>query len=397
MSTINSIADLTDELTAYRRELHQNPQTCYEETFASDLVAAKLDEWNIPYERGIAVTGIVATIEGQKTDSGKSIGLRADMDALDIVEQSGQPWSSKTPGKMHGCGHDGHTAMLLGAAKYLSETRNFNGTVYLIFQPAEEGGGGAIKMIEEGLFDRFPMDEIYGVHNWPLLPKGMIGTRVGPMMASTDELHIRIEGKGGHAALPHMTCDPAIVAAHIITALQSVVSRNIDPIDQAVVTVTNVTIGTGAFNVIADSAKMTGTIRAFKQETRAFLQKRVKDIVEKTAEAFGAKATCEYVRGYDPTINTEAETALCAEVCKSIVGDDNTLTDIDPCMGAEDFGAMLQEKPGCYIWVGQAESDQKSPHSQVCHSPFYDFNDDIIPTGVEFWAKLTEKALPLDK
>lgn len=397
MTTINSIADLKDEIATYRRDMHQNPQTSYEETFASDLVAKKLDEWGIPFERGIAVTGIVATIEGQKTDSGKAIGLRADMDALDIAEQSGQPWVSKIPGKMHGCGHDGHTAMLLGAAKYLSETRNFNGKVHLIFQPAEEGGGGAIKMIEEGLFDRFPMDEVYGLHNWPHLPKGTIGLRTGPMMASADQFDIHITAKGGHAALPHMTHDPAVIAAHIVTALQSIVSRNVSPLDQAVVSVTNIQVGTGAFNVIADSAYLNGTFRAFSPETRAFLTKRIQEIAEKTAESFEATAKFDLLPGYDPTVNTPQETALCAQVAEDVVGADKTFLNLDPSMGAEDFGAMLQEKPGCYIFMGQAESDETSPHNQVCHSPFYDFNDDIIPVGVEYWARLTEKALPLDK
>lgn len=377
--------------------MHQNPQTAYEETFASDLVAKKLSDWGIEFDRGLAVTGIVAKIEGQKTDSSKAIALRADMDALDIIEQSGQPWASKTPGKMHGCGHDGHTAMMLGAAKYLSENRNFNGTVYLIFQPAEEGFGGAIKMIDEGLFQKYPIDEVYGMHNWPLMPKGTIGLRPGPIMASSDEIHIRIEGKGGHAALPHLVNDPAIVAAHIVTALQTIVSRNVDPIDQAVISITNINIGTGAFNVVPDSGKMTGTVRAFKQETRDFLEKRIKEIVSKTGEVFGAKATCDYVRGYDPTINTEAEAKLCANVARALVGEDKTMANVDPCMGAEDFGAMLQQRPGCYIWVGQAETDKDSPHNNMCHSPFYDFNDDIIPIGVEYWAKLVEKALPLDK
>lgn len=397
MTLINSIADMHKEITEYRRAMHENPQTAYEETFASDLVAEKLKEWGISFERGIAETGIVATIEGQKTDSGKSIGLRADMDALDLIEQSGQDWVSKNPGKMHGCGHDGHTAMLLGAAKYLSETRNFNGTVQLIFQPGEEGAGGAIRMIKEGLFERFPMDQVYGMHNWPLLPKGTIGMCPGPMMAASDEIHIFITGKGGHAALPHATIDPAIVCAHIITALQTIVSRNVDPIDQAVISVTNVNIGSGASNVITDTGSMIGSVRSFKPETRDFLEKRIGEIVIKTAEMFGACAECEYVRGYDPTINTVEETLMCANVARQLDGADNVLPNIEPCMGAEDFGAMLQERPGCYIWMGQGEDDDDSPHSQVCHSPFYDFNDGIIPMGVEYWVKLVETALPLEK
>jgi amidohydrolase len=397
MTFINSIAGMKEEIAAYRRELHQNPQTCYEETFASDLVAKKLIEWGIPFERGLAVTGIVATVEGQKTDSGKSIGLRADMDALDILEQSGQPWASKTPGKMHGCGHDGHTAMLLGAAKYLSETRNFNGKVHLIFQPAEEGGGGAIRMIKEGLFQKYPMNAVFGMHNWPEIPKGKIGLRAGPIMASSDVFEIEVTGKGGHGAMPHFAIDPILAASHIVTALQSVVSRQIDSSDQAVISVTNFNAGTGASNVIPGAAKLTGTYRSFRQETRALLKKRIAEITENTSATFGAKADVKFIPGYDPTINSEKESAFCADVARSLVGAENVNASVDSCMGAEDFGAMLQEVPGCYIWMGQRETDRPdSPHNKGLHNAGYDFNDDIIPLGIEYWARLVEAALPLN-
>lgn len=397
MTTINSIAAMKDEIAAYRRELHQNPQTSYEETFASDLVAKKLSEWGIPFVRGLAVTGIVATIEGQKTDSGKAIGLRADMDALDMNEASGQPWASKIPGKMHGCGHDGHTAMLLGAAKYLSQTRNFNGKVHLIFQPAEEGGAGAIRMIEEGLFQKFPMQAVYGMHNWPGLKRGEIGLRPGPIMASSDSFEMTVTGKGGHAALPHFNIDPIVAASQIVTALQSIVSRQVDPVDQAVVSITNFHSGTGASNVIPDKAVLSGTYRAFRVETRALLRKRIEEISSTIAKAYNTSFEIKFNDGYDPTINTVEESVFAANIARSVVGEENVNANVEPCMGAEDFGAMLQNVPGCYIWMGQAEPDAKSPHNKGLHNVGYDFNDEIIPAGMEYWARLAEAALPLQR
>lgn len=397
MTTINSIADMKDEIAAYRRELHQNPQTSYEETFASDLVQKKLTEWGIPFTSGLAVTGIVATIEGQKTDSGKSIGFRADMDALDMVESSGQPWASKIPGKMHGCGHDGHTAMLLGAAKYLAATRNFNGKVHLIFQPAEEGGAGAIRMIEEGLFRKFPMQAVYGMHNWPGLPKGTIGLRPGPIMASSDSFEMTIGGKGGHAALPHLNIDPIVAASQIVTALQSIVSRQVDPVDQGVVSITNFHAGSGASNVIPDKAVLSGTYRAFRVETRALLRRRIEEISSTIAKAYNCSFEIKVNDGYDPTINSVEESIFAANVARAVVGEANVNANVEPCMGAEDFGAMLQNVPGCYIWMGQAEKDAGSPHNKGLHNVGYDFNDDIIPVGVEYWARLAEAALPLSK
>lgn len=397
MTTINSIADMKDEIAAYRRELHQNPQTSYEETFASDLVQRKLAEWGIPFKSGLAVTGIVATIEGQKTDSGKAIGLRADMDALDMVEASGQPWASKIPGKMHGCGHDGHTAMLLGAAKYLAATRNFNGKIHLIFQPAEEGGAGAIRMIDEGLFQQFPMNAVYGMHNWPGMAKGTIGLRPGPIMASSDSFEMTVTGKGGHAALPHFNIDPIVAASQIVTALQSIVSRQVDPVDQAVVSITNFHAGSGASNVIPDKAVLSGTYRAFRVETRALLRKRIEEIASTIARAYNTAFEIKVNDGYDPTINTPEESVFAASVARAVVGETNVNANVEPCMGAEDFGAMLQNVPGCYIWMGQAEKDAKSPHNKGLHNVGYDFNDEIIPMGVEYWARLAEAALPLSK
>lgn len=397
MTLSNSIAAMKNEIAACRRDLHQNPQTSYEETFASDLVAQKLTEWGITFERGMAVTGIVATIEGQRKTSGKAIALRADMDALDIIEKSGQPWASKIPGKMHGCGHDGHTAMLLGAAKYLSETRNFDGTVHLIFQPAEEGGAGAIRMIEEGLFKKYPVNAVFGMHNWPGMKMGEIGLRPGPIMASSDSFEITITGKGGHAAMPHLNIDPLLAAAHVVTALQSIVSRQVDPIDQGVMSITNFNSGTGASNVIPGNAKLTGTYRAFRVETRTMIRQRIEEITRAVSAAFNTTAEFLFNDGYDPTINSVEESIFCANIARDLVGHDNVNANVEPCMGAEDFGAMLQEAPGCYIWMGQSVPDKDSPHNKGLHNAGYDFNDDIIPLGVEYWARLAEGFLPLAK
>ena len=398
MNIRNSIHDLKDEITAYRRAMHENPQTGYEEEFASGLVKEKLSEWGISFEDGIAVTGIVATIEGEQDDSGKAIGLRADMDALDILEDNNKPHVSKIPGKMHGCGHDGHTAMLLGAAKYLSENRNFNGKVHLIFQPAEEGLGGAHKMIEEGLFDRFPCNGVYGLHNWPKMPRGEIAMRPGPIMAAADRFDITITGVGGHAAMPHKGNDPIIVGTHLVTALQTLVSRSADPLHSVVLSVTNFNAGTGAFNVIPDTAEISGTLRSFDPDTRVRTVQRIHEMTAHTAALFEASATCEFMKGgYDPTINTPEETEKCAEIAKAIFGDAHVDTDIDPSMGAEDFGAMLQQVPGCYIWMGQAEEDEESNHNQGLHTPRYDFNDEIIPMGIEYWVRLVETTLPAQK
>ena len=398
MNIRNSITAMKDEIAGYRRAMHEHPQTAYEETFASDLVAAKLAEWGIRHERGMAKTGVIATIEGQTNISGRRVGLRADMDALDILEEHNKPWVSKIPGKMHGCGHDGHTAMLLGAAKYLNENRNFDGIVHLIFQPAEEGAGGAYLMIKEGLFKSYPCDQVFGLHNWPSLPAGVIGMRPGPMMAAADRFTITIEGRGGHAAMPHRTVDPIVIASHVVTALQTLISRSVDPVDTAVISVTNLNAGTGAFNVIADRAEMSGTIRSFDAKTREFLKKRVLEVAADIARSLGGSAHGRYGEGYDPTINTPEATAFCAGVARKIAGDANVNDNINPSMGAEDFGAMLMERPGCYIVLGQGDpADPASPHNQGLHTPRYDFNDEIIPMGIEYWASLVEAALPLKK
>jgi len=394
MNVRQSILDIHEEITAYRRELHQNPQTGFEEEFASGLVRDKLTEWGIDFEDKIAVTGIVATIEGETNSSGRAIGLRADMDALDILEEPNKPYVSKINGKMHGCGHDGHTAMLLGAAKYLSENRNFDGKVHLIFQPAEEGMGGAHKMIEEGLFERFPMDAVYGLHNWPKMPRGIVGVRSGAIMAGAERFDITITGKGGHAAMPHTCVDPIVIGSTIVGALQTLVSRTRDPLDPVVISITNFNGGTGAFNVIPDTATLSGTMRSFAPETRDLMIQRIKEITADTAAMLGGSAECVFMPGgYDPTVNSDAETEGCIEIALDLLGADNVDTNIQPSMGAEDFGAMLHAVPGCYIWMGQGEDDEASMHNQGLHTPQYDFNDDIIPAGIEYWVRIVEGVL----
>ncbi len=394
MSIRNSIHNLADEITAYRRAMHENPQTAYEEEFASNLVKEKLTQWGIPFEDGIAVTGIVATIQGQTNTSGKAIGLRADMDALDILEEPNKAHVSNTPGKMHGCGHDGHTAMLLGAAKYLSENNNFDGKVHLIFQPAEEGAGGAHRMIAEGLFSRFPMDAVFGMHNWPKIPKGTIALRAGPIMAAAERFDIIINGKGGHAAMPQKSIDPIIIGSQIVGAVQTLVSRSSNPVDPVVISITNFNAGTGAFNVIPETAKLSGTLRAFSPETRTLMIRRIGEVAADIAKTFGGTAQCTFVPGgYDPTVNSPEETAICTVIAKSLVGDEKVDTNVKPSMGAEDFGAMLQKVPGCYIWMGQGEEDPASNHNQGLHTPQYDFNDDIIPLGIEYWVRVVETTL----
>lgn len=395
MTQSNSIATIAEEVTKYRRAMHENPGTAYEEEFASNLVAEKLSEWGIKHERGFGKTGIVGVIEGRDTSSGKAIGLRADMDALDIMEEPNKAHVSKIPGKMHGCGHDGHTAMLLGAAKYLNETKNFNGRVHLIFQPAEEGARGAIAMMDDGLFEKYPCDAVYGVHNWPMVPKGKIVTRPGHFMAASDRFNLKIKGRGGHAALPHRTTDPIVIAAQITLALQTIVSRNVDPVESAVITVTNINGGTGADNVIPDDLEMRGTVRTFDQGVRDLVQKKIEDVSRGIAQAHGADIDFNYRYVIEPTINDPVATAFCAQIAREIVGDNNVDDNVAPCMGGEDFGAMIMDRPGAYAWVGQGEPDPNSNHNQGLHTPRYDFNDDIIPTVIEYFSKIVEKSMPL--
>ena len=380
------------ELVHIRRDIHANPELGFEEKRTSQLVADKLAEWGIEVHRGLAKTGVVGVIKGRK-DSGRAIGLRADMDCLPMQEVSEVPHKSKVAGRMHACGHDGHTTMLLGAARYLAQSRNFDGTVNLIFQPAEEGGGGGRVMVEEGLFRKFPVDAVYALHNWPGLPAGKIAVRPGPMMAATDEIRIKVSGRGGHAALPHLAADPVVATAHIITALQSIASRNANPIDALVVSVCSMqTSQVGAFNIIPGHVELVGTVRTFSPEMRALAEKRIKEIATAVAQGLGASAEVEYRRGYPSTVNTEKEAVFAARVGERVFGKGNVVTDGEPTMGGEDFSYMLQARPGAYVFLGQG-----GPQGGCfLHNPGYDFNDDVIPLGAGYLAALAEESLPLN-
>jgi len=380
------------ELVHIRRDIHANPELGFEETRTSQLVADKLGEWGIEVHRGLAKTGVVGVIRGRQDSGGRAIGLRADMDCLPMHETGEVAHKSKVAGRMHACGHDGHTTMLLGAARYLAQTRNFDGAVNLIFQPAEEGGGGGRVMVEEGLFKRFPMDAVYALHNWPGLPVGKMAVRPGPMMAATDEIKIKVSGRGGHAALPHLAADPVVAAAHIITALQTVASRNANPVDALVVSVCSMqTSQVGAFNVIPGHVELIGTVRSFSPEMRELAEKRIKEITVSVARGLGASAEVEYRRGYPATVNTEKEAVFAARVGERVFGKGNVVTDGEPTMGGEDFSYMLQAKPGAYVFLGQGGAQLGC----TLHNPSYDFNDEVIPLGAGYLAALVEDSLPL--
>ena len=389
---VDRVRSFHAELKDLRRDLHAHPELAFSETRTGALVAEKLGAWGVEVHRGLARTGIVGVINGKRSTSGRAIGLRADMDCLPISETGSVPYRSQHAGRMHACGHDGHTAMLLGAARYLAESRNFDGTAYLIFQPAEESGGGGHVMVKEGLFDRFPANEIYALHNWPGLPPGKIAVGTGPMMAATDEVQITVRGKGGHAAMPHLVVDPVLACAHIITALQSIASRNVDPADSVVVSMCSMqTSQVGAFNVVPDSVRLVGTVRSFRAETRDLAERRLREIATKVAEALGASAQVDYLRGYPATVNTAREAAFAARVGERIFGKDNVITDPTPTMGGEDFSYMLLERPGAYIFLGQGGG----PGGCFLHNPNFDFNDEVIPLGAGYLAALVEEALPL--
>ena len=381
------------ELTALRRDIHAHPELAFEENRTSDLVAQKLAGWGVEVHRGLAKTGVVGVIHGRggPGDGGRRIGLRADMDCLPMHETNAFAHKSRNAGRMHACGHDGHTTMLLGAARYLAETRNFAGTCYLIFQPAEEGGGGGQVMLREGLFEKFPVDEIYALHNYPALPAGKMAVRAGPMMAATDEIKIALHGTGGHGAFPHLAVDPVVAAAHVITALQTVASRNVDPVDAVVVSLCSMTTSqVGAFNVIPDAVELIGTVRSFQPQTRDLAERRVKEIATQVASALGARATVEYARGYPATVNSARESEFAARVGRRVFGAQNVITDFSPVMGGEDFSYMLQAKPGAYVFLGQGGG----PSACFLHNPGYDFNDEVIPLGAGYLAALVEEALP---
>ncbi len=388
MPIVNRIAEFHADMTAWRRHLHQYPELAYEEVETARFVAQKLREFGVDeVHEGIARTGVVGVIRGQRP--GPSIGLRADMDALPIQERTGKPWASKVPGKMHACGHDGHTAMLLGAARHLAETRAFAGTVHVVFQPAEEGFAGARTMIEEGLLERFPMERIFGLHNWPDLPPGRFAMRTGPAMAAADRFTITLEGAGCHGAMPHQGRDPVVAAAACVQALQTLVAREVDPLDQAVVSVTRIAAG-DAYNVIPDRAELWGTVRTYRRETRRAIERRMGEIVRGIAAAYRMTGTLAYEHGYPATVNSPEETSIAAAVAGSLVGTHNVDADHPPCMGAEDFAFMLEKLPGSYVWMGQGGGEE----GRVCHSPTYDFNDEVLPLGASYWVRLVEHLLP---
>jgi hippurate hydrolase len=384
MPIVNRVADLHAEITAWRQDIHAHPELRYEENRTAALVAEKLKSFGcdevVP---GIGQTGVVGVIRGRK--AGRAVALRADMDALPLEEETGLPYKSTVPGKMHACGHDGHTAMLLGAAKYLAETRNFAGTAIVIFQPAEEGGAGALAMMKDGLISRFGIEEVYGMHNYPGLPLGQFGIRPGAMMASADHIMIELEGKGGHAARPHLSIDTILVGAQIINQLQSIVARNVDPLDAAVVSICMFQAG-HTDNVIPQHALLRGTARALNDEVRALLQQRVPEVVEGTARLYGATAKITYTNGYPVLQNHTRQTEFAASVAHEICGTGKVDTDFTPVMGAEDFAFMLAERPGAFIFVGNGDS-------AGLHHPAYNFNDETIPIGTSYWVRLAETAL----
>ncbi len=387
MPVIDQIAAVADELTAWRRDVHAHPETAFEEHRTSDLVAAKLESFGIEVHRGLAGTGVVGRLKAGHGN--RAIGLRADLDALHIAEQNDFDYKSVNEGKMHACGHDGHTTMLLGAARYLAATKDFDGIVYFIFQPAEENEGGARVMIEQGLFEKFPVEAVYGMHNMPGLPAGQFAVRPGPLMAASDTFELTITGRGSHAAMPDQGIDPIAIAAQVVTALQTIVSRATSPADAAVVTVTQIHAGE-TFNVIPDSVVLRGTPRAFRAAVQDRFKPEIKRIAGGLCEAHGARFDLRYVRGYPATVNTAAETEQAAAAAAQIVDADKVARDPTPLMGSEDFAFMLQQCPGAYIWIGNGAGEGGC----MLHNPRYDFNDAILPLGASYWARLAESVLP---
>ncbi len=395
MTPAATIQEWTADITAIRRDIHAHPELAYEEVRTADVVAKQLTSWGIPIHRGLGVTGVVGTIQGTGRP-GKALGLRADMDALPMDELNTFPHASTHLGKMHACGHDGHTAMLLGAARYLASHRDFDGTVYVIFQPAEEGQGGAKKMIEDGLFDLFPMDAVFGMHNWPGMDAGKFGVVAGPIMASSNTFEIRLEGKGAHAAMPHLGTDPVIAAAQLALSFQTIISRDLDPLDPAVLSVTQIHTGS-ADNVIPNDAVLRGTVRTFSDAVLDLIEKRMQEITHYTSQALNCQASFSFSRNYPPTVNDPTQTEFCINIMQDLVGQDNVDIAVRPSMGAEDFSFMLQQRPGCYVWIGNGNGDHRTGgHGTgpcMLHNGSYDFNDTIIPTGVTYWIELATQWL----
>ncbi|GAB5559898.1 MAG: M20 aminoacylase family protein [Synoicihabitans sp.] len=389
MPRLSPIDDATPTLTTWRQDLHQNPELLFDTERTSDLVAKRLRDFGCDeVVTGIGRTGVVGVIKGKSDAMGRVIGLRADMDALPILEATGLPYASQVPGKMHACGHDGHTTMLLGGAQYLAATRNFDGTAVVIFQPAEEGGGGGKEMCDDGLMERFGIQEVYGMHNMPGIPLNHFAIRTGAFFAATDEFDITVNGVGGHAARPHDAIDPTVASAQLVLALQTIASRNADPMKPIVVSVTSFETSSTAFNVIPPSVRIKGTVRTMDSETRELAEKRIREITQNLAAGFGASADLHYHHGYPVMANTPAETDFAAEVARDIVGADNVDTDAPAIMGGEDFAYMLEERPGAYILVGNGDT-------AMVHHPEYDFDDNALPVGASYWARLIEMRLPL--
>lgn len=395
MNLIDPIIAFHSELQEIRRDIHAHPELCYEEQRTADVVAEKLTAWNIPVIRGMGVTGVVGVIK--RGTSTAAIGLRADMDALPMQEFNTFPHASKHDGKMHACGHDGHTAMLLGAAHHLAQHGTFDGTVYVIFQPAEEGGAGAKKMIEDGLFEKCPMQAVYGMHNWPGAPVGTFGVTPGPMMASSNEFEVVVRGKGSHAAQPHKSVDPIMVAVQIAQSWQTIISRNKSPLDAGVLSITQIHAGS-ATNVIPDDAKLIGTVRTFTLEVLDLMEQRMRDVATHTAAAFGAEVEFKFKRNYPPLINHARETAFAVGVMQDVVGAAGVNAKVEPTMGSEDFAFMLQHKPGCYVFIGNGGGEHREMGHGLgpcnLHNPSYDFNDELLPIGATYWVRLAEAALP---
>jgi hippurate hydrolase len=388
MAINNRIAEFDEDLRAWRQDIHQHPELRFEEQRTAEIVAGKLREWGIETHEGLATTGVVGVING-RGKSIRAIGIRADMDALPLQEIGNPDYKSVHDGKMHACGHDGHTAILLGAARYLAETRNFDGTVNLIFQPAEEGGAGARVMIEEGLFDRFPCDTVFGLHNMPHLPKGTFNVRPGTLMAAADSVLITVSGVGGHAAMPHHTIDPVAVAVEIYNAVQMIITRNVDPTKTAVISITQFHAGT-AGNVIPESAAMNASVRTTDAETRDLIERRIRAICEGIAKSHGIDVKLEYRRGYPATVNHPAEATRLADAAAAVVGENMVDRNCELLMGSEDFSFMLEAKPGAYILLGGGDES----HCHPVHHPEFDFNDETLTTGASLWARLVEQELP---
>lgn len=395
MRILPEILESAESIAQIRRNIHAHPELRFEEKRTAELVAEALSSWGIPVFKGLGKTGVVGRLDGD-LGPGKMIGLRADMDALPLQEKNTFAHASTNPGKMHACGHDGHTAMLLGAAQYLSNHREFKGSVIFIFQPAEEGGAGAQEMIEDGLFEQFPCDAVFGLHNWPGLDEGHFGVTNGPMMASSNEFSIEIQGKGGHAALPHNSADPIMAGVQIAQALQTIITRNKRPVDAAVISITQFHAGKTS-NVIPDAAMLGGTVRTFTLEVLDLIERRLHEIANQVASAFDCKADVEFKRNYPPLINHERETLFASHVMKELVGEARVNTRIDPTMGAEDFAFMLLKKPGCYVFLGNGDGDHRMTGHGMgpchLHNPSYDFNDALIPVGVNYWVRLAQTFL----